>query len=1223
MLLRQINANKCRLANDAICKLMRENIHCIYLITEPYITKYGKIPGLPRNYSFYGTSSSRAIIIAPTIMPLFMCHELSSKDYTVCLYDDGTSKMFFCSVYLDQVIREVVSQQMTKIMDFFEAEKVQAILSLDTNAHSVFWNCDETDSRGSQLEEFVITHDLHVLNVGHTPTFQPARYDSASGRYGTIIDVTLLLGDRRKVQNWHVKNENFHSDHKMIEMSLVDKKISDPVVQKVDWNNFLSHLEADLQDLSYNLWCPDIVEKEAKALAAAITNALNKSSFSTPQRPKSARWWSNELQQKWTKVNSLWRESVQRPTDVAKDNYKAAKKALVKDLRRAKRQKWKEFCESIEDPKSMALFNKVLNSSPYQKVGLLKQSDGTFTRSVKDSINLLMNEHFPDSVNVPLKGHKKRTSTYNLQNGNFCSRDDLKWSYITEDKVSLAINSFGCFKASGLDGFKPIHLKYFIKNKIALKRLTMLFRAIVELGYTPNSWCEAKIIFIPKPGKKDYSEVRSFRPISLLSFLLKSIERLAYWEIIEDSGDALISKNQHAFRKNYSTETALSVLVDNIEDCITRSNYALICNLDIQGAFDNALYSTILDSMVKNNIKPKLVKWFEQFLYSRTAKIDFSGTCAKYLLKRGCPQGGVLSPFIWNLNFESFIKTLDKGPINVLCFADDSALYIKGVDPPMMVILMQDAINAAVEWGNKHGLKFVPSKTEAIFFYGSYNRKYKEPTKLKVDGVPITYSKSVKFLGLTLDHHLNWNQHIENKINKSRALFMKIRNAIGSLWGPSPRALKWAINGIVIPTLTYGSVVWAHRAVQKYTPKLRKLNRLLALSLMPVRKSTPTQGLEVILYQKPIHISIEELALNAMLRVMPHVNPKHGEKPYFGHVQWGMKKLHQIGISETEFDKTDSLNLSRNFEVDLDSLKSGIPVRNNDTLCFTDGSKLQNHAGYGWIVTKGLMEEACDNGYLGTAQTVFQAEITAIKECCEYLLLGHYKNVTIFSDSQAAILALLSPRIRQKSVKNCIDKLNELAISSKVTIKWVKAHADHTGNEIADEQAKLGTTNKANKVVVYPPISWAKAKIAEACNNQWESEWVHYEEARQTKFWFHRPNKRNSNSLIRLPRIELGLAVQMITGHNRLRYHQSKIDPEGIDPTCRWCLGPDETSWHIIGDCERFLDKRLNAFGVEDLMHNLDWKVDQFLHFMRNAKLKKLNRGEDEDDVVEVDTQHH
>ena len=91
---------------------------------------------------------------------------------------------------------------------------------------------------------------------------------------------------------------------------------------------------------------------------------------------------------------------------------------------------------------------------------------------------------------------------------------------------------------------------------------------------------------------------------------LKSIERLAYWEIIEDSGDALISKNQHAFRKNYSTETALSVLVDNIEDCITRSNYALICNLDIQGAFDNALYSTILDSMVKNNIKPKLVKWF-------------------------------------------------------------------------------------------------------------------------------------------------------------------------------------------------------------------------------------------------------------------------------------------------------------------------------------------------------------------------------------------------------------------------------------------------------------------------------------------------------------------------------------------------------------------------------------------------------------------------------------
>ena len=109
---------------------------------------------------------------------------------------------------------------------------------------------------------------------------------------------------------------------------------------------------------------------------------------------------------------------------------------------------------------------------------------------------------------------------------------------------------------------------------------------------------------------------------------------------------------------------------------------------------------------------------------------------------------------------------------------------------------------------------------------------------------------------------------------------MRIKNAVGTMWGPSAAALKWAYNGIVIPTFSYGCLVWAracHGTLAK--DRLSKLNRLIALSMMPLRKGTPTAGLEVALDLMPLDLKIEELSLRAMLRVLLHNRTKW---PVFG-----------------------------------------------------------------------------------------------------------------------------------------------------------------------------------------------------------------------------------------------------------------------------------------------------------------------------------------------------
>jgi hypothetical protein len=65
-------------------------------------------------------------------------------------------------------------------------------------------------------------------------------------------------------------------------------------------------------------------------------------------------------------------------------------------------------------------------------------------------------------------------------------------------------------------------------------------------------------VFIPKPGRNSFSGPRDYKPISLISFLLKTMERLVD-RYLRDEALALmpLHPNQHAYQAGKSVETAL------------------------------------------------------------------------------------------------------------------------------------------------------------------------------------------------------------------------------------------------------------------------------------------------------------------------------------------------------------------------------------------------------------------------------------------------------------------------------------------------------------------------------------------------------------------------------------------------------------------------------------------------------------------------------------------
>jgi hypothetical protein len=148
-------------------------------------------------------------------------------------------------------------------------------------------------------------------------------------------------------------------------------------------------------------------------------------------------------------------------------------------------------------------------------------------------------------------------------------------------------------------------------------------------------------------------------------------------------------------------------------------------------------------------------------------------------------------------------------------------------------------------------------KTVVMLFSKKRASSYKMPTQLRLYGKEIPYSKTPKYLGITLDDKLSWRPHIENKTKTAKCTLMAICSTIGKSWGPSPMFARYSWTGVIRPALTYGAVVWSRTATQAWAKtKFQRLQRMRLLQIAHVRPSTPSAALEVMYGVPPLDLFI-------------------------------------------------------------------------------------------------------------------------------------------------------------------------------------------------------------------------------------------------------------------------------------------------------------------------------------------------------------------------------
>jgi hypothetical protein len=128
---------------------------------------------------------------------------------------------------------------------------------------------------------------------------------------------------------------------------------------------------------------------------------------------------------------------------------------------------------------------------------------------------------------------------------------------------------------------------------------------------------------------------------------------------------------------------------------------------------------------------------------------------------------------------------------------------------------MQEALNVVVKWAVKEGLNISPHKIAIVPFT---NRRSTECLgSLTLCGKELTMLDGVKYLGVSLDSKLNWNQHLQKIINKTLTTFAVVRHTCGKKWGLRPNMVHWLYTRVIRPSILYGALVWWPKAIQKTT----------------------------------------------------------------------------------------------------------------------------------------------------------------------------------------------------------------------------------------------------------------------------------------------------------------------------------------------------------------------------------------------------------------------
>ena len=163
-------------------------------------------------------------------------------------------------------------------------------------------------------------------------------------------------------------------------------------------------------------------------------------------------------------------------------------------------------------------------------------------------------------------------------------------------------------------------------------------------GSLPPTLKISMIKLIEKANKSDYKNIKSWRPISLLSSFYK-----LFSGIVDLRMQKVIDRITHRAQKAYSKERVIQEnllnLIETMSKGIHSNNPLALILIDFQGAFDNISHDYIFEALRFHNFGEGFINIVKTCFSGREACIQLEdGFTNRFLVRRSVLQGDRPSP---------------------------------------------------------------------------------------------------------------------------------------------------------------------------------------------------------------------------------------------------------------------------------------------------------------------------------------------------------------------------------------------------------------------------------------------------------------------------------------------------------------------------------------------------------------------------------------------------
>lgn len=384
------------------------------------------------------------------------------------------------------------------------------------------------------------------------------------------------------------------------------------------------------------------------------------------------------------------------------------------------------------------------------------------------------NDHFIDVIEDMIQAHPKVIQS-NLTNPNLnLAPNSFRCQPVTENEISKIILSLKNKLSSGHDEV-PLKLIKYVRLPL-LKPLVHLINSSLVSGIFPDSLKMSKVVPIFKKGEK--CEINNYRPISVLPSLSKIYERVMYNQLVEHlQNNQLFDDEQHGFRKGKSVKTALMEFSETIVDTIDKGDKAIGIFMDLSKAFDSISHETLLNKLKLLGLSKIALNWFGSYLSNRTQYVEVSTTTEnktiKYrssmkVIKHGVPQGSILGPLLFLCYVQgipSILNTINGVRNKLVLYADDSNLLVSSKNYDDLETACRNHLDCLQKFFIANNLFLNVNKTNFMIFSTKQNKNMPEVT-ISIGQNDIEQINHTTFLGIEVDCHLSWDNHVEKILTK-------------------------------------------------------------------------------------------------------------------------------------------------------------------------------------------------------------------------------------------------------------------------------------------------------------------------------------------------------------------------------------------------------------------------------------------------------------------------